>query len=596
MKSRTSFFNSPVFRKNLTRFAPAWGIYSVILFLGYAVLMVESTDYYRASGLAGVIAGMALLNFGYAFINAQLLFGDLFSARLCNALHAMPLRRECWYGTHVISGLTFSLLPNLVFAVLGLLTMGLGKAWSVPLLWVLASTLQYFCFFGIAVLCMMLTGNRFAAALVYGLVNFFSMLVFWLVDSLYEPLLTGIRIPEKPFLYFSPLVNMVNNFDLVEVLSERILDANGDYVDRIITGVALGEGWGWTVVYAVFGVAMLALGLQLYRKRALECAGDFMAFRACEPVLLIVYTLTAGGVFYLFSDIFGYGAMSLLLLVMGLAVGFFTGLMLLQRTTRVFRMKNFGAFGLLTLAMGLTLGLTFLDPLGITRWVPEADEVVSVNLSSRYNYNSYSQGALELTEAADIQAILDAHEYIIGRTADDEIREFGINPTVTVCIEYTLKNGATRTRFYQVSTLNEAGQTLKRYFSSFEYVTGFREEEIPELAQHIFQVNAQGMRDNTAEYLEQMQSLDMEGLLRALAADCAAGNMAQEGSYHLEQNEYGVLDWDSVTYLEFGYRHVAENTGDWTDSYTSVTIYNDSVHTLNWMIENGLYDPEKNLG
>ena len=45
MKSRTSFFNGPVFRKNLTRFAPAWGIYSVILFLGYAVLMVESTDY-----------------------------------------------------------------------------------------------------------------------------------------------------------------------------------------------------------------------------------------------------------------------------------------------------------------------------------------------------------------------------------------------------------------------------------------------------------------------------------------------------------------------------------------------------------------------
>ena len=31
MKSRISFFNATVFKKNLTRFAPAWGLYTVLL-------------------------------------------------------------------------------------------------------------------------------------------------------------------------------------------------------------------------------------------------------------------------------------------------------------------------------------------------------------------------------------------------------------------------------------------------------------------------------------------------------------------------------------------------------------------------------------
>ncbi len=592
MKLRTSFFNGPVFRKDLTRFAPAWGIYSVILFLGYAVMMVEGAPYYRANNLASIIPGMTLLNFGYAFLNAQLLFGDLFSSRLCNALHAMPLRRECWYATHLVSGMVFSILPNLVFAVLGIVTMGLGKAWSVPLLWVLASTLQYLCFFGIAVLCMMLTGNRFAGAMVYGLVNFFSLLVYWLVDSLYEPLLTGIRIRQEPFFWFSPLVQMLQDYDLVSVLHERVVNLNGDFSHHLITGIALGEGWGWVAGYALFGAAVLGLGLVLYRKRALECAGDFMAFRASEPVLLIVYTVTVGGVFHLFSDLFGYGLEKYLLLAMGLAVGFFTGLMLLQRTTRVFRLKTLAGFVVFAALFGITLGLTALDPLGVTRWVPDADEVESVHLSNRYNHYSYSEGELVLTERDDILAVIGAHEYAIGRTTEDEMREFGNNYTVNVCVEYTLKNGTTRTRFYEVNAMGEAGNTLKHYFSSFEYVTGFTVDQIPELAGMIFHIYSEGLRENTSE----IQNLDVEGMLRAIAADCAAGNMAQFGSYHLKENEFGYLDWDNVTYLEFGYDPDGNTNNRGAVMYNYLTVYEESVHTLEWMIENGLYDPEAEIG
>lgn len=592
MKSRTSFCNRTAFRKDVTRFAPAWGLYSVGLLLMFTVLMAEDTVYYRANSLVSVIAFMAIINFCYGILNAQLLFGDLYNSRMCNALHALPLRRETWFGTHLAAGFAFSLIPNLVFTVLCAAFMDLGIAWSVPLWCLLASTLQYICFFGLGVLCMMLTGNRFAGGLVYGLMNFFSMLVYWLVDSLYEPLLNGIQVRQDPFLFASPVVKLAGEPQLVEILRERVVDLYGNFDHWKITGITLGEGWDWAAAYAAVGILALAAALVLYRRRDLERAGDFMAFSAGEPVLLIVYTLTVGGLFHLMSEAFSGGIEKYFFLAMGLAVGFFTGLMLLQRTTRVFRKKTVGAFFLFAAVFTGSLLLTWLDPLGLTRWVPDADEVASVNLSNRYVHYSYSDGELNLTEAKDIQAIIDAHEYQIGRTGNDEIQDFGIYADVSVCLEYTLKNGTVRTRFYGVNTLGRAGEILEPYFSSFRYVTGFEESQIPELAGRVFQIGS-GEKYISDRMLDEammdIEDVDVEGLLQAIAADCAAGNMAQRSQYHLVPNEDGYLDWDWNTYVEIAYSLDQANGG--THEYLHLTIYEECVHTLKWLEENGLFDP-----
>ena len=46
MKSRTSFFNGVIFRKNLTRFAPVWGLYTLCLLLGL-MLVISVSDVYK---------------------------------------------------------------------------------------------------------------------------------------------------------------------------------------------------------------------------------------------------------------------------------------------------------------------------------------------------------------------------------------------------------------------------------------------------------------------------------------------------------------------------------------------------------------------
>ena len=585
MKSRTSFCNFSALKKDVRRFAPLWGLYCVGAVLVYLILMLESTSYYRSDALASCLPAMTLINFGYAFLSAQVLFGDLFTPRLCNALHALPLRRETWFGTHLTAGILFSLVPNTVFAVLSAATMALGLGWPVPLYWLLGSTLQYLCFFGIAVFCTMLTGNRFAMTVVYGLLNFGSMLIWLLINTFYEPLLAGIRIDQEPFIALSPFVKLIEEYDVIELVSQKVTDVYGGVIHRWVDGVHFSPAIRWYGVYAAVGVLLMGASLVLYRKRKLECAGDFMAFSSTEPVLLSVYTLAVAVIFHLFSEILGSGLERFVFLIVGLAVGYFTGTMLLERTTRVFGLRSLAKFAVFVAVFGLSLGLTALDPLGITRWVPDAEDVEKVNLSNRYEIHGYSERNLDITDPAEIAEIVAAHEYVIGRSADDELTEFHGNATFNVCIEYTLKNGSTRTRFYEVNVLNDAGQALEKYFSSFEFVMGFPEAEIPEMGRKMFRIYGEDFREDRYFQGELTESFDGEALLRAIAADCAAQNMSQVYSYHYMEEK----GWDRTTYLEMGFDYDEENG---YQEYIYLNIFPESVHTLRWMEENGIYDPE----
>lgn len=66
MKSKTSFFNKTVFLKNLTRFAPVIGGYTLCLVLGMMMLYQDNRDmgrtFWFASRIAGNLQLMGLVN------------------------------------------------------------------------------------------------------------------------------------------------------------------------------------------------------------------------------------------------------------------------------------------------------------------------------------------------------------------------------------------------------------------------------------------------------------------------------------------------------------------------------------------------------
>jgi len=114
MKLRTSFFNFRVLIKNLTRFAPLWVLYAVGEVLGLMMLDLNSKTYKIACDVMNIMGSVSIFHAVYAFLVAACLFGDLFDSRMCNGLHAMPMRREGWLLTNLVSGLVFALIPAVV--------------------------------------------------------------------------------------------------------------------------------------------------------------------------------------------------------------------------------------------------------------------------------------------------------------------------------------------------------------------------------------------------------------------------------------------------------------------------------------------------
>ena len=217
MRSKTSCFNKTVFRKNLLRFAPVWGVYTLCLVVGILILYGNGGTmkqfHFANNYINDMFSIMALMNLGYALLVAQLLFGDLYNSRLCNALHAMPVTREGWFVTHTASGLVCSFLPNLVLTLIAFPVLRVEAGWPGLLWWLLGAELQYIFFFGVAVLCVMLSGNRLGQLALYAMMNFAGLAAWWLASVIYQPLLPGIQFNGEVFYPFSPVAEIMEIVD-----------------------------------------------------------------------------------------------------------------------------------------------------------------------------------------------------------------------------------------------------------------------------------------------------------------------------------------------------------------------------------------------
>ena len=98
MRSRISSSKATALKKDFSRFAPLWILYTVAGLLFFIPLLLLVDDAKAAAGmLAGSLPVFVWINLFYAAICAQVLFSDLFTPRLCNALHSLPLRRSQWF-------------------------------------------------------------------------------------------------------------------------------------------------------------------------------------------------------------------------------------------------------------------------------------------------------------------------------------------------------------------------------------------------------------------------------------------------------------------------------------------------------------------
>ena len=582
MKSKTFSCERTLFRKNLLRFAPFWGLYTLCLLLGLLVLAGGDFRENLTYNIASLLQMMSVINACCGLLTAMLLFGDLFDPRMCSGLHALPLRREKVFAVNITLGLVFSLIPTAVFTLISLPLLALSRntegAVTVGLMWFLGANLQYLFCFGLGVLCAMLTGNRLAMAILYGGLNGFSMGIYLLLDAFYTPLLPGVLTPTTLVRWLCPVL-MDASWDYFRL--ERTLYHMPDGLLNTHTAFHVGEGWGYLALCALAGILLLGLALYLYKKRKLECAGDFLAFPGLRPLIPVLFALASGCLAELAA-----GEQNLFLEAVALGVGWFVGTMLTERTTRVFGKKQVLGLAVFLAVLGASLGLTKLDPMGIARWVPEPQKVEYAMISDIYGYYMDDDTPYHLTEPEDIADILEIHRLALeaGPLTEEEIypsvedgEEALPVPSVRVELHYGLTGGREAARMYYIPLDDPAAPLVKKITSRPVYALHSLENLLRNSLNRVT-----GLQLNGMELPEEYNTLeDFAALRDAILADCAEGNMSPYPQFH----DYPTLERDGVAYSLQLYFFCDDY---WDTGF--VEVYAESANTLKWLEDRGMID------
>lgn len=579
MKLKTSCFNLHIIKKNFGRFAPVWGLYTIFLLL---VLFFQAR-----SGRAGIFArnlsdsmnAMSWINLIYGCICAGVLFGDLYNSRICNALHAFPVRREGWVTAHVVSGMLFCVIPNFVIAIFASFML-LQYAYIVWI-WLLLSVLQFLFFFGVGTLAAVCAGNRLAMTVFYAIIQFGASLVYSVVELVYLPLLNGVRFDFQTFLLYLPTAHM-SKYDQKYV--------NFKYNPITLDGTFLGINssiWIYTFVCAAIGLLSIFLGYLVYRNRKMEHAGDFISLKVLSPVFLVIYAFAVGAFFCLLGEIFA--DRSYIYFFAGFVVGFFTGMMLLSRTVNVFTRKNVVRCCILAGVVICTIILTYLDPIGITAKMPEYDEVKWAAIYTPDQAYEYSldtgNSRFEITSEREFEELQRDHYELIKDSVQDDLVS---SSEITFC--YELKNGKRLLRYYKVDLESDLGKEIRRYLSDIRYVFQINDPEV--LYKGLTEVSIEcydmDMGDQW-KFNKEMGVIEsiivnredqIEQLLDAIQKDCEAGTMAQYYPFRRDETylfclsftypaqwikegttyEYNEYDFDYVKYYTINIYESCENT------------------------------------
>lgn len=620
MKSRTSCFNKALFHKNMTRFAPVGVLYTLCLMLGLMLLLTGGDrTYYFAANLISCIPIMAAVNLCFAPLMAQLLFGDLYNGRMCNGLHAMPVRREELFVTNLVSGLTFSVVPTALFSLVTLPLLAgsiVAHSGMLALYWFVCSNLQFICCFGIAVLATMCAGNRFGMLAVYGIIQFGAYFAGLVVDTCYIPLLTGVESSGQLAQILTPVMQIGQT--PVELQGYFLLKwlFYGRESEMVATFTLDAAAWQGLIAWAVAGVGMTGLAWLLYRKRNLESAGDPVAVPALIPVLQVLVSVALGFLVALVVLFVLNGAPDLLVygvLLAGIAVAWFAVKMVLSRTSRVFEKKHFLRLIPVLLVVALSIAATWFDVLDLTNWTPEVEDVRSVYI--------YSNGERRtLTDAEDVEKVVQLHTLALedglgdlaysGYYYNRELLEQGLSleeireltessdynyvdyldtgkfrRATQITLQYTLNSGRTVYRFLRLWEDGAAGELMRELFSDWDsfyqdnLIIGSYGKDVPFDVEQVEYLYIEGV-EQSACTPEMAKSL-----LAAVRADREAGNFVTLNSFHRGYFLQGDKFYSTSLQINLRYDPPARDLFGFTMYFE---VYADCTNTIAWLQEHDL--------
>lgn len=453
MKSKTSCFNRTIFKKNFTHYWPLWALYLgyLLLSLPVSIWQTATSKWYYANvsenermySIVNNAVDAELFTvpvFLFAAVIALAVFSYLYSAKNANMIHALPVNRLELYLTNYLSGLSFLIIPELITFLVSVLVCLANQITCIQYLFVgfLCQAGTSFFAYSLAVFVAMFTGQILALPVYYFIVNYLYVGCLFIISRVIGLVSYGISDAWNPgkSCILSPIYYLRNN------LRAHVVYEDGS---EVIEGIQI-QGTYLVGIYAAVAVVLLVAAYQLYKRRQIETAGDWISIGIVKPVFrwgvalcggMLVATLFAG-VLKETRNADEYLSMIFSIVITGF-IGFFVAEMLLEKNFRVFRKKRLLEWAGFTIVAVAFITLFKVDAFGVERRLPEADEIEVAFVNMDY--------PLQM-ETDEIPVLLELHRNVIESKEeylDIAKQERGYYYTT---FRYYLKNGTVFERRY----------------------------------------------------------------------------------------------------------------------------------------------------
>lgn len=628
MRSGTSFFNSTLYRKTMLRFWPLWAAYGLMWLYLVPFNLLNNYFSMRGAQTSSVELANRLVEYardipntlkfgvfvacGYGVLCAMAVFGYLYNNRSACMMHALPLRRETLFGTQYLAGLSFALLPNLVVAGITLaveLPLVAQKCWGTSLaslgIWLLVQSGVCLFFFSFASFCAMFTGHILALPAFYGILNMLAYAIYVLITGVLNDFFFGFSMHSGQGSALTQILTPI--WPLTEAVE-------WDPVQETVNGMTATTGeWhllnpGVVAAYAAAGVVLAVLALLVYRQRQVESAGDVVSVRLVRPIFLYGVAFCSGLCFGVYTvAFFGWrNRLSLAVCVVVWAVvGYFVARMLLCKSFRVLKYWKGAAVSFVAMTVLCVACLT--DVMGITAWVPQADEVASITVVDyriSYPYDSGNSTRVNVTDREQIAQIVALHQAIVDHrdTVDTSSSRYqGGEEYTRLDVEYALTDGrAVRRCYFDIPicaedlntegtvtwALNQIAQNRDAVEDMYDFD---RFEEYRLVEAYLDRAGTQSGQTETDTnepfYLEGASNAQLKELWQAVRADFDAGTIGMRYLFDDQQRQENTYVTDLVFVFEVPSRN---SVSDAMESYSTtlrITLTPNAENTLAWLTQ-----------
>lgn len=484
MKSKKLFFDTTILKRNFKQYWPVWGGYLfVMLWVMPAVISINFSLSFNTSleerkldmmeyilefaaseggliiaTIIGLIAGMSM-------------FSYLHKERSCYFYHSLPITRGRLFATDYISGLMMMLVPNLITALL-IIAATASKGYACVKeafeMFIIFSAIELF-FYTFAVLCMVITGQKITAFVLYCIFLFYVPGMLLLMNDMIGQMFFGVTegnlaLPGGVLEIFSP-VRFCYNIQVRTIYDEVSYGRIGYMIES--------DNWFRVLELFIVSLILITAAVLLHRIRKSETAGDLICYKYAKPVFawgvglsfgVIISDFLLNSLFSSMSGTTGIKAVGALCLIITCLMGYIIAQMLLNKTFRIFQTEKKGMF--IFGAVVAVLSVIFvIDITDIAGYVPKADELERAEITTYRGYVSY-QTDNQKNSVEDITAV---HKAILrdrDRVYDGNHSNWGGESLQYVRFTYITKKGVYIQRTYYIK---EADAQLTGLVKDFEY-------------------------------------------------------------------------------------------------------------------------------